>query len=269
LDDNFEKRDSKGKSMPCSFVALGGNQGPVSETFQNALERLDNDPSVTVQRISRFYRTAPVGDDAGREFLNAAAEIETDLEPIPLLDLLQTIETESGRIRAVHWGPRTLDLDLILYGEKIIDLPKLQIPHPACWYRRFVLDPLAEIAAETLHPLKKLTFGELRSRLEVRPLPVALAGSNDHIRKSLIDNLSQEFPEVAMSNWMPSTTTEILPALVIWLGEDQNTVTGSHTKYRTLPEAARLDASTTREKPETFLRSVLQSALDEVRAVES
>ena len=253
--------------MPCSFIALGGNLRPVSETFHNALERLDNDPRVTVQRISRFYRTAPVGDDAGGEFLNAAVEIETDLEPIPLLDLLQSIETEFGRVRAFHWRPRTLDLDLILYGEEIIDLPRLRVPHPACWYRRFVLVPMAEIAAETLHPAKKLTFDELRSRLEVRPLPVALAGSNEQRRKSLIELLSKEFPEVAMSHWKPSTSTEVLPALVIWLGEEENAVTGTHASYRTLPETARLDASSSREEPQTFLRSVLQSALNEVIAV--
>ena len=253
--------------MPRSFIALGGNQGPVSETFGNALERLENDPRVTVQQISRFYRSAPVGEEAGGEFLNAAAEIETDLEPIPLLDVLQSIETEFGRKRTIHWGPRTLDLDLILYGEEIIDLPRLQVPHPACWYRRFVLVPMAEIAAETLHPAKQLTLGVLRSRLEVRPLPVALAGSNDHIRKSLIENLSQEFPEVVISNWKPSTTTDVHPALVIWLGDERNAVTGAHASYRTLSETTRLDASSSWEEPETFLRSVLQSALDEVIAV--
>ena len=253
--------------MPRSFLALGGNLGPVSETFQNALDRLDADPGVTVQRISRFYRTTPVGEHAGGEFLNAAAEIETDLEPIMLLDLLQTIETEFGRNREIPWGPRTLDLDLILYGEEIIDLPRLRVPHPACWYRRFVLVPMTEIAAEELHTAKKRTFGELLSRLEVRPLPVALAGSNDHIRRSLIEYLSKEFPEVMMSNWNPSTTTEVLPALVIWLGEGQNAVTELPTSYHTLPETARLDASSSREEPESFLRSVLQSALAEVIAV--
>jgi 2-amino-4-hydroxy-6-hydroxymethyldihydropteridine diphosphokinase len=253
--------------MPRIFIALGGNLGPVSETFQNALERLDNNPGVTVQQISCFYRSAPVGEHAGGEFLNAAAEIETDLEPILLLDLLQSIETEFGRNREVHWGPRTLDLDLILYGEEIIDLPRLRVPHPACWYRRFVLVPMVEIADETLHPQKQLTFGELRSRLEVRSLPVALAGSNDHKRKSLIENLSKEFPEVMMSVWESSSTRDAIPAFAVWLGEEQNAVTESRTSYHALPETARLDASSSREEPETFLRSVLQSALAEVIAV--
>ena len=126
---------------------------------------------------------------------------------------------------------------------------------------------MAEIAAETLHPAKQLTFGELRSRLEVRPLPVALAGSNDQIRNSLIENLSKEFPEVTMRAWESSSTRDTEPALAVWLGEERNAVTDSRTSYRTLPETARLDASSTQEEPETFLRSVLQSALAEVITV--
>jgi 2-amino-4-hydroxy-6-hydroxymethyldihydropteridine diphosphokinase len=255
--------------MPRSFIALGGNQGPVSETFQHALERLDAHQGVTVLKTSRSYRTTPVGEHAGAEFLNAAAEIKTDLEPIPLLDVLQSIETEFGRNREIHWGPRTLDLDLILYDDQIIDLPRLRVPHPAGWYRRFVLVPMSEIASEAVHPAKKITFGELRSRLETRPLPIVLAGSNDQRRKSLIEILSKEFPEVTMWAWESSSTGDTEPALAVWLGEERNAVTGSQTSYCTLPETARLDVSSSREEPEPFLRSVLQSALAEVIAVGS
>ncbi|MCH7685840.1 MAG: 2-amino-4-hydroxy-6-hydroxymethyldihydropteridine diphosphokinase [Planctomycetes bacterium] len=247
--------------MPRSFIALGGNLGPVSETFQNALERLDNDPRVTVQRISRFYRTAPVGDDAGGEFLNAAAEIETDLEPIPLLDLLLSVETEFGRNREIHWGPRTLDLDLILYGEEIIDLPRLRVPHPACWYRRFVLDPLSEIAADVIHPEKGISIGQLRSRLLKKPFRVGIAGADPTTRTSLIETLQPEFPDVEFLHWKTAgKQSPLQPTLLAWLGCERNGE-AEPSGFESLPRVPRLDVSTVEHAPATFLRHVLQSAL--------
>lgn len=251
--------------MPSCFIALGGNLGAVSDTFRRAMEKLDAVPHLTVRQMSRIYRSAPVGEQAQEEFCNAVAEIETNLEPLALLDLLQIVETELGRKREVHWGPRTLDLDLILYGDEVVDHPRLQVPHPACWYRRFVLDPMAEIAGGVFHPERQITFAELRSRILARPLPVALAGATDSVRNELMESLSDEFPDAAISQWNVTDSTGSHPALLIWLGnvpEDNDT---QQTAFGTLPISSRLDATSTNEDPVTFLRHVLQSALLELR----
>lgn len=184
--------------MTACLISLGGNQGDVAQAFDLAIQRLAESPQVVVQDRSSLHRTRPVGEFAGDEFLNAALLLRTSLAPVELLDLLLAIETELGRTRETHWGPRTLDLDLLLFGtETIRDLPRLQVPHPACWYRRFVLDPLMEIAAEFEHPEKKVSISELHRRLLVRPLNVGVLGStrtNDQLLKSL----QPQFPDARL-----------------------------------------------------------------------
>src|SRR5262249_14782283 len=149
--------------------------GVVHETFGKALEKLASAPHSTVPAVSRSLPTRSIGERAGAGFLNAAAEIDTSLPPLELLDLLQSIELALGRQRTVHWGPRTLDLDLLFYGTEVIDSPRLVVPHPAAWYRRFVLDPLVEIAPRLVHPEKQVDIHALRQRLLVRPLVAAFA----------------------------------------------------------------------------------------------
>jgi 2-amino-4-hydroxy-6-hydroxymethyldihydropteridine diphosphokinase len=127
----------------------------------------------TVEAVSGNYRTAPMGSLVGPSFLNAAARIRADDTPDELLTRLQEIEAEGGRMRHLRWAARTLDLDIILCEEQIVSTPRLQIPHPACWHRRFVLDPLAEISPHAMHPVFHQTLGDLHARLTSRPLPVA------------------------------------------------------------------------------------------------
>ncbi len=127
-------------------------------------------------RSSRRYDTAPIGRAAGARFLNAAAELTTVLTPLALLERLQEIEADLGRTRNVRWGARTIDLDLLLWGEEVIHTPRLTVPHPALWQRRFVLDPLAEIAPDAWHPVFRLKVADLRDRLLTRPLPLAIIG---------------------------------------------------------------------------------------------
>lgn len=155
-----------------ALISLGGNQGNVKETFVKALKRLAESPDVQLIEISQYYSTTPVGAEAGEQFVNAAATLETSLAPGQLLDLLQQIEAESGRVRTIHWGPRTLDLDIILWDEEIINTNRLTVPHPACFYRQFVLQPAVEIAADWLHPLAEQTLEELNMKLHERPLLV-------------------------------------------------------------------------------------------------
>lgn len=137
-----------------AFIGLGGNLGDVEATLHSALAALAALPGTRLLRVSSFYRTAPVGGIEQADFTNAAAEISTTLTAPELLQALLSIEREHGRDRSreVRWGPRRLDLDLLLYGQMRLDLPGLEVPHPRMAERRFVLEPLHEIAPKAFIP---------------------------------------------------------------------------------------------------------------------
>lgn len=151
--------------MTTCLIGLGGNLGNVPQTIVQALQLLSQSPGVRVERWSSLYQTAPVGAAAGTEFTNAAAQLETTLSAGELLSSLLAVEDELGRERSIEWGPRTLDLDLLFFGDNVIDDPPvLHVPHSGCWYRRFVLDPLFELVPDFVHPEKQQTIAELRAR---------------------------------------------------------------------------------------------------------
>ena len=185
--------------MTFCLVALGGNVGSVAETFDRAVEQIGRERELAVASVSSYHRSAPVGANAGREFLNAAVAIHAECGPMELLDALLHIEEASGRKRGQRWGPRTLDLDIITFGEEVIDEPRLRVPHPGCWYRRFVLDPLTEIAESVVHPEKLITFGALRERLLARPFCVELAGNDIASQRRLLDDLRHAYPDVTFT----------------------------------------------------------------------
>ncbi len=130
-----------------AYVALGANLGDAAQTLRDALQRLDHMPGIRLLTASSFYRTAPI-DSSGPDYLNAVAEVATTLTAPSLLAALQAIENAAGRERPYRNAPRTLDLDLLLYGDGRIDSPTLTVPHPRMWARAFVLVPLAEIAPD-------------------------------------------------------------------------------------------------------------------------
>jgi 2-amino-4-hydroxy-6-hydroxymethyldihydropteridine diphosphokinase len=138
--------------MNLAYVALGANLGDPIATLRAALGALANLPESRVALSSSLYRTAPVGELDQPEFINAVAALETTLAPEALLDALLDIETRFGRLRAEKNGPRTLDLDLLLYDNQQFDLPRLTLPHPRLHLRAFVLHPLAEIAPDLVIP---------------------------------------------------------------------------------------------------------------------
>ena len=136
--------------MARAFIALGGNVGDVRATFQKAIAETCEMVGGRLLARSSDYLTPPWGDERQPNFVNACIEIETSLDPHPLLSALQRIEERFGRDRAHErrWGPRTLDLDLIAYDDVSLQEPELTLPHSRLFERAFVLMPLAEIAAE-------------------------------------------------------------------------------------------------------------------------
>jgi 2-amino-4-hydroxy-6-hydroxymethyldihydropteridine diphosphokinase len=145
-------------------IALGSNLGESRSTLDEALKALDRNEGVRVVRRSSWYRSAPIGP-VQPDYVNGCALLEVALAPEALLDVLQATENLFGRVRAERWGPRTLDLDLILYGQQRIATERLEVPHPRMAERAFVLLPLAEIAAEWIDPVSGRPVGELAAAL--------------------------------------------------------------------------------------------------------
>ena len=129
------------------WIGLGANLGERADTLRFALAAIAAIQNTCVQRVSSLYRSAPV-DAGGPDYLNAVAELRTTLEPQALLEALQTIELSAGRERPYRNAPRTLDLDIIFWGNEAINTATLTVPHPRLWERAFVLLPLAELAPE-------------------------------------------------------------------------------------------------------------------------
>jgi 2-amino-4-hydroxy-6-hydroxymethyldihydropteridine diphosphokinase len=149
--------------MPLAYLSLGSNQGDRRGYLEAAVRRLRATPGVRVTAVSPVYQTAPHGEgyEGLPPFLNAAVAVDTDLAPQSLLRLLLEIEHQLGRVRPMPRSARTLDLDLLLYGEQVWDLPELTLPHPRMADRAFVLRPLADIAPAAVHPVLKRTARDL------------------------------------------------------------------------------------------------------------
>jgi 2-amino-4-hydroxy-6-hydroxymethyldihydropteridine diphosphokinase len=150
------------------LIALGANMpsraGPPALTLKAALAALTA-AGVDVLKVSSFFETAAWPDPADPPFTNAAASLRTSLQPVAVLELLHAIETDFGRVRSRKNAPRTLDLDLLAYGDVILDEPGLILPHPRLAERRFVLEPLAEIAPGWRHPVTGLTPAQMLATL--------------------------------------------------------------------------------------------------------
>jgi 2-amino-4-hydroxy-6-hydroxymethyldihydropteridine diphosphokinase len=160
-----------------ALVGLGSNLGDRRAILDSAVSSLRKLSETTLISVSTYHETKPAGGPAGQgPFLNAAAALETTLSPPALLLALQQIESAAGRVRSVRWGERTLDLDLLLFGNLILDTPELRVPHPRFSVRRFVLAPLEEIAPEARDPLTGRSISELLTNLDRRPSYLALVG---------------------------------------------------------------------------------------------
>ncbi|MEW6698008.1 MAG: 2-amino-4-hydroxy-6-hydroxymethyldihydropteridine diphosphokinase [Bacillota bacterium] len=160
--------------MTLAYIGLGSNLGDRASYIQGALEKLAAAPGIQLLRIAYLYETAPWGKTDQDWFLNTVAEVASDLSPEELLQRLLEIENTLGRTREVKWGPRTIDLDLLLYGNEKVDLPHLQVPHPRLAERAFVLIPLGELCPEMILPegpvkelAKEVAAGQAIRRVEL------------------------------------------------------------------------------------------------------
>ncbi|MDR9439508.1 MAG: 2-amino-4-hydroxy-6-hydroxymethyldihydropteridine diphosphokinase [Halomonas sp.] len=155
-----------------AWIGLGSNLDGPREHVERALSELERLPLTHRIAASRLYASSPVGPTDQPDYINAVAHLETRLSPLALLDQLQALEQRHGRVRGRRWGPRTLDLDLLLFDEQRITLPRLTVPHPEMTRRAFVLVPLFELAPSLVlddKPLARLTAG-----LETRDLRTVL-----------------------------------------------------------------------------------------------
>jgi len=135
-----------------AYVGLGANLGTREDTIRHAVDLLGSHPEVDLVAVSALRETEPWGPVEQPPFLNGAAAVETSLEPRALLDVLLEVERRLGRVRDERWGPRTIDLDLLLYGDAVVDEPGLTVPHPRLRERAFALEPLLELDPDLVVP---------------------------------------------------------------------------------------------------------------------
>ncbi|HEY9902910.1 MAG TPA: 2-amino-4-hydroxy-6-hydroxymethyldihydropteridine diphosphokinase [Candidatus Sericytochromatia bacterium] len=161
VQGTYAEREQRAVAKPArSAIALGSNLGDSLTILKDALEILAESPSITLKKYSSWYQTAPVGPPQP-DYLNGCALLEVHLTPQDLLETLLGIEAKFGRVRRERNGPRTLDLDLLLFDDLILDTPNLQVPHPRMRERAFVLVPLAEIAPDWVEPVSGKAIAQL------------------------------------------------------------------------------------------------------------
>ncbi|KAK5999754.1 hypothetical protein QM012_005160 [Aureobasidium pullulans] len=194
---------TKIESRRKAYIALGSNVGHRLDMIEKACLALDQDPDIKVTRTSSLYETEPMYVQDQARFLNGACEIETTLEPMPLLDRLQAIENELGRIKLIDKGPRSIDLDILLYEDQVIDTERLKVPHILMLEREFVLRPLCDIIPDTIPSLGQ-------TRVPLRESLQKLASSSSAPISTTTSMGENTFAIRALENTRPTHIMSIL-----------------------------------------------------------
>ncbi len=180
--------------MPRCLLALGSNLGDRHAILERACAELTALPDCQLLARSTWHTTPPIGGAANQgAFLNGAVLLETTIKPQPLATALQAIETQLGRQRVVRWDARTLDIDMLLYDTKILNTPKLTIPHPRMTFRSFVMQPAAEIAGSMLHPTTGWTLARLLEHLQTAPRYLVITAAEKQLAEWLAAQLCKTF----------------------------------------------------------------------------
>jgi 2-amino-4-hydroxy-6-hydroxymethyldihydropteridine diphosphokinase len=205
--------------MVTAYIALGSNLGDRRDYLDRAVRLLRAEPGISVSRVSTYLETAPVGGPPGQgPYLNAAAELQTDLPPEQLLRVLLRVEQQLGRVRHERHGPRTVDLDLLLHGDARCQTPELTLPHPRLHERSFVLEPLAEIAPHAVHPGLGRTVRELLDELhqaapkpgrELAGLRAVVTGSTGGIGRAIALELAAGGADVLVHGRRPDAAEQV------------------------------------------------------------
>ena len=147
------------------FIGIGSNLGNAKENCLRGINKLKESNKIEMVHCSSFYKTEPVGGPGQDWFINCVVKAKTSLSPENLLFYLKNMETKMGRVHSVKWGPRVIDYDILFIDNKIIDTSNLKIPHPLNHERRFVLEPMGEIAPDLIHPVLKKSINELKKSI--------------------------------------------------------------------------------------------------------
>lgn len=202
--------------MALALFSLGSNLGDRAQTLDSACRALSAVSGLREVRRSDWYKTTPIGGPLGQEpFLNGAALWETSLTPIALLRQLHAVEEMHGRRREVPWGPRTLDLDLLLYDDAVLRTAELTVPHPRLSFRKFVLNGAAQVAGDMRHPIVRRTLDELWNHVQATPRYVAFIGMTPGFRMQF----AAEAAEVSRARMIDPTPREV-PAFETLLAAD-------------------------------------------------
>ena len=183
----------KNVRMATCLVALGSNLGDRAATLLAAVDQLRQVPSLDIEAVSRWHETPSIGGPSEQaDYLNGVVRLRTTLDPVSLWNRLQQIEFQAGRQRSTRWGPRTLDLDLLLFGDQQFRTPQLILPHPRMSFRSFVLAPAVEIAADLCYPPNGKTLAQLWERLQAPLRYVAITGLPQSGQPELASLLCQQ-----------------------------------------------------------------------------
>lgn len=228
--------------MGNALVAFGANLGAIEEMYSEVISRLHGTHGIGVMGAGRLFDTTPIGGAPDQpRFKNGAILVDVSIPPLEILAALQEIESSLGRVREAHWGPRTIDLDLLLYEELrddgtwkslCVSSESLNLPHPRMHYRRFVLEPANQVAADLIHPIFGFSVADLLAHLDRGPRVIAVAGDDDEQVRNFAGEIANRagapFLETPFNSKLASPSEyvtviqrgedlDLAPQLAIWL----------------------------------------------------